>query len=54
MIQLLQVCIPFSFNIDFAVPKTKTKLYGDRSFAARAPRLWTIDIKKKTPVLLVL
>ena len=24
-----------------AVPKTKTKLYGDRSFAARAPRLWT-------------
>ena len=23
-----------------AVPKTKTKLYGDRSFAARAPRLW--------------
>ena len=41
-----------------AVPKTKTKLYGDRSFAARAPRLWNcalpIDIKKKTPVLLVL
>ena len=23
-----------------AVPKTKTKLYGNRSFAARAPRLW--------------
>ena len=23
-----------------AVPKTKTKLYGDRSFAAKAPRLW--------------
>ena len=23
-----------------AAPKTKTKLYGDRSFAARAPRLW--------------
>ena len=23
-----------------AVPKTKTNLYGDRSFAARAPRLW--------------
>ena len=23
-----------------AVPKTKTKLYGDKSFAARAPRLW--------------
>ena len=22
------------------VPKTKTKLYGDRSFAASAPRLW--------------
>ena len=22
-----------------AVPKTKTKLYGDRSFATRAPRL---------------
>ena len=38
------------------VPKTKTKLYGDRSFAARAPRLWNalpVDIKK-TPVLLVL
>ena len=31
-----------------AVPKTKTKLYGDRSFAARAPRLWNalpVDIK---------
>jgi len=32
-----------------AVPKTKTKLFGDRSFAAKAPiRLWTalpIDIK---------
>lgn len=30
------------------VPKTKTKLYGDRSFAASAPRLWNIlpvDIK---------
>ena len=41
----------------FAVPKTKTKLYGDRSFAARAPRLWNalpIDIKKRTPILLVL
>ena len=39
-----------------AVPKTKTKLYGDRSFAARTPRLWNalpVDIKK-TPVLLVL
>ena len=39
-----------------AVPKTKTKLYGDTSFAARAPRLWNalpVDIKK-TPVLLVL
>ena len=39
-----------------AVPKTKTKLYGDKSFAARAPRLWNalpVDIKK-TPVLLVL
>ena len=40
-----------------AVLKTKTKLYGDRSFAVRAPRLWNyalpIDIKK-TPVLLVL
>ena len=22
-----------------AVPKTKTRLYGDRSFASRAPRL---------------
>ena len=31
-----------------AVPKTKTKLYGDRSFAARAPSFWnalTVDIK---------
>ena len=31
-----------------AVPKTKTKLYGDRSFAARALRLWNalpVDIK---------
>ena len=31
-----------------AVPKTKTKLYGDRSFAVRAPRLWNelpVDIK---------
>ena len=40
-----------------AVPKTKTKLYGDRSFTAGAPRLWNallVDIKKKTPVLLVL
>ena len=40
-----------------AVPKTKTKLYGDRSFAVRAPRLWNAlpgDIKKKTPVLQVL
>ena len=40
-----------------AVPKTKTKLYGDRSFAAWAPRLWNalpIDIKTKTPVLLML
>ena len=39
------------------LPKTKTKLYGDRSLAARAPRLWNalpVDIKKKTPVLLVL
>ena len=39
-----------------AVPKTKTKLYGDKSFTARAPRLWNalpVDIKK-TPVLLVL
>ena len=39
-----------------AGPKTETKLYGDRSFAARAPRLWNalpVDIKK-TPVLLVL
>ena len=40
-----------------AVPKTKTTLYGDRLFAARAPRLWNalpVDIEKKTPVLLVL
>ena len=31
-----------------AVPKTKSKLYGDRSFPARAPRLWNallVDIK---------
>ena len=31
-----------------AVPKTKTKLYGDWSFATRAPRLWNalpVDIK---------
>ena len=31
-----------------AIPKTKTKLFGDRSFAARAPRLWnalTVGIK---------
>ena len=53
-----------------AVCKTKTKLYGDRSFAASAPRLWNalrVDIKNseslsvfkskvgiKTPVPLVL
>ena len=32
----------------FAVPKTKTKLYGDRSFDDRALRLWNalpVDIK---------
>ena len=31
-----------------AVRKARTKLYYDRSFAARAPRLWnaqTVDIK---------
>ena len=31
-----------------AVPETKTKLYGDRSFAVCAPRLWNallVDIK---------
>ena len=31
-----------------AVPKTKTKLYGDRSFTARVLRLWNalpVDIK---------
>ena len=36
-----------------AVPKTKTKLYGDRSFAAKAPRLWNalpVDIKNSEPV----
>ena len=30
------------------MPKNKTKLYGDRSIAARAPRLWNsqpVDIK---------
>ena len=40
-----------------AIPKTKNKLYGDRSFAARTPRLWNalpVGIKKTTPVLLVL
>ena len=40
-----------------AVPKPTSKLYGDKSFAARAPRLWNalpVDIKKKTPCLLVL
>ena len=40
-----------------AIPKTKSKLYGDKSFAAWAPRLWNalpVDIKNKTPVLLVL
>ena len=32
------------------VPKTKTKLYGDRSFAASAPILWNalpVDIKNR-------
>ena len=36
-----------------AVPKTKTKLYGDRSFAARALRLWNalpVDIKNSEPL----
>ena len=31
-----------------ALPKTKTKLYGDISFPAMAPRLWNalpVDIK---------
>ena len=31
-----------------AVPKTKTKLYGARSFPVRAPKLWNalpVDIK---------
>ena len=40
-----------------AVPKTKTKLYGDRFLAAKASRLWNalpVDIEKPTPVLLVL
>ena len=39
-----------------AVPKTKTKFYGDRSFTAMAPRLWNAlpVYIKKTPVLLVL
>ena len=40
-----------------AVPKTKTKLYEDRSFTARATKLWNallVDIRKTTPVLLVL
>ena len=27
-----------------SVPKTKTKLYGDRSFAARAPRLNALPV----------
>ena len=36
-----------------AVPKTETKLYGDRSFAARAPRIWNalpVDIKNSEPL----
>ena len=35
-----------------AVPKTK--LYGDRSFAARAPRLWNalrVDIKNSESLI---
>ena len=31
-----------------AAPKTKTKLYGDRSFTARALKLWNallVDVK---------
>ena len=51
-----KIC-PKTSKMLLAVPKTKTMLYGDRSFAARAPRLWNalpVDVKKKTPVLLVL
>ena len=36
-----------------AVPETKTKLYGDRLFATRAPRLWNailVDIKNSEPL----
>ena len=32
------------------VPKTKTKLYGDRSFAASAPKLWNaLPVEIKNP-----
>ena len=30
-----------------AVPKTKAKLYGDRSFAARAPKLNALPVGTK-------
>ena len=36
-----------------AVPKTKTKLYGDRSFTARAPKLLNallVDMKNSEPL----
>ena len=36
-----------------AVPKTKTKPYGDRLFTARAPRLWNalpVDIKNSESI----
>ena len=36
-----------------AVHQTKTKLYGDRSFASRAPRLWNalpVDVKNSEPL----
>ena len=36
-----------------AVSKTKTKLSGDRQFAARAPKLWNalpVDIKNSEPL----
>ena len=37
-----------SCQMRHAVPKTKTKLYGDRSFAASTPRLWnTLPVDSK-------
>ena len=35
-----------------AVPKTKTKLYGDRSFTPRAPRLNALPVGIKNSISL--